>query len=182
MNKTDFRENPALWMMIGVPLFSIVTSACLIYMAISSYDGLVVDDYYKKGKEINVTLDRDKKAAEMGLNATLSLDVENEVFTAILTAETDVLSDDIIETYPQQLSAKFLHRTLSGRDVEVDLQRTVETTGIVYQGQYPMLSQSRWLVELGVAEWRLTGEILWPEQSKFELIYDPTFTPTSVIK
>ena len=39
--------------------------------AIRTDDGLVTDDYYKKGKAINMELRRDKQAFNMGLSAQL---------------------------------------------------------------------------------------------------------------
>ncbi len=55
-----------MWMVVGGPLVVVIASFITLYLAISRPDP-VVDDYYRKGIEINKTLDeeRDRLAPAM---------------------------------------------------------------------------------------------------------------------
>lgn len=160
MKKTSaFYQNPALWLVVMVPLVAVIVGIGMLIVSIYSFDGLVVDDYYKRGKEINVTLERDKNAAKYDLFADIDLDQPNSAITLELSAEEGFQA-------PETIKLQFLHRTLSGRDLLVELNRL---SGLRYSGVMPELSESRWLVELGTPQWRLTGGVVWPVESSFEL-------------
>lgn len=49
-------QNPFVWLIIGGPLLVIVASFITLYLAITHPDP-AIDDYYRKGIEINKTLD-----------------------------------------------------------------------------------------------------------------------------
>ena len=55
------------------PAVAVVSGALMLWLAITSYDGLVSDDYYKQGLAINQVLRRDKRASELGYQAHASL-------------------------------------------------------------------------------------------------------------
>lgn len=131
----------------------------MLFVSIYSFDGLVVDDYYKKGKEINVTLERDKFAAKYELFADLDLDQANSTVLMELSARPEFQA-------PDKVNLQFLHRTLSGKDLLIELDRQ---SGLLYKGELPKLSESRWLIELGTDDWRLTGGVIWPVEKSFEL-------------
>ncbi|MGB0867479.1 MAG: FixH family protein [Granulosicoccaceae bacterium] len=59
------------WVLIGIPFGTVVACSFTIYLAIVSADGVVVDDYYKEGKAINQSKERDERAADRGLSAQL---------------------------------------------------------------------------------------------------------------
>ena len=56
---------PLVWMMISIPFSAVIMGVVMIWLAVDTNDGLVVDDYYKQGLEINGLISRDKKAAEL---------------------------------------------------------------------------------------------------------------------
>ena len=56
--------------LIGIPLSAVIMGIVMLTLAIQSWSGLVVDDYYRKGKQINRVLARDKLAYELGLAAS----------------------------------------------------------------------------------------------------------------
>ncbi len=160
MKKTSaFHKNPALWLVILVPVSAVIVGLSMLAVSIYTFDGPVVDDYYKKGKEINFTLQRDKMASDYELFAELIMDQDKEVI------EMELSANDRFE-FPANIELNFLHRTLSGKDQKVEL---VQQSDGLYQANLPALSQSRWLVELGAADWRLTGAFVWPVESTFEL-------------
>lgn len=49
-------RNPFVWLIIGGPLLVVVASFITLYLAIKHPDP-AIDDYYRKGIEINKTLD-----------------------------------------------------------------------------------------------------------------------------
>ncbi|WP_018985563.1 FixH family protein [Methylophilus methylotrophus] len=49
-------QNPFVWLIIGGPLLVVVASFITLYLAITHPDP-AIDDYYRKGIEINKTLD-----------------------------------------------------------------------------------------------------------------------------
>ena len=69
----NWKREPLVWMLIAIPLSAVIMGVVMITLAIQSYSGLVVDDYYKKGKQINRVLARDKFAYELGLAAGFKL-------------------------------------------------------------------------------------------------------------
>ncbi len=160
MNKSSpFYQNPALWLIVLVPALAIVVGVGMLVVSIYSFDGLVVDDYYKKGKEINVTLERDKFASKYALFAELDLDQDNATVSMKLSADKGFQA-------PDKINLQLLHRTLSGKDLLIELNRQSD---LIYKGEMPKLSNSRWLIELGTSEWRLTGGVVWPVETSFEL-------------
>ena len=52
-------RQPMVWMIIAIPLTAVIMGGVMLSLSISSFDGLVADDYYKKGKEINRALEHE---------------------------------------------------------------------------------------------------------------------------
>ncbi len=69
-------RQPLVWMIIAIPLSAVIAGIYTFRLAVISDDGLVVDDYYRKGKEINLDLSRDKAALAHGLNADIRIDYQ----------------------------------------------------------------------------------------------------------
>jgi hypothetical protein len=71
---TVWYRQPLVWLLVLIPSSAVVMGVFLISLAVLSNDGLVVDDYYRHGLEINRQLARDEAAAAYALAATLQLD------------------------------------------------------------------------------------------------------------
>lgn len=54
-----------VWMIFAGPAIVVVAGFVTLYLAITRPDPLVTDDYYRKGIEINSTLDSDANAASL---------------------------------------------------------------------------------------------------------------------
>ncbi|MGB5604303.1 MAG: FixH family protein, partial [Gammaproteobacteria bacterium] len=63
-----------VWLVIAIPAASVFAGMFMIYLAVNTDDGLVVDDYYKEGMAINQSLLRDKTATKLGLSAQLRVE------------------------------------------------------------------------------------------------------------
>ena len=64
------------------PAFVVVGGVYLTWLAVSTSDGLVADDYYKRGMAINRTLDRNDYSAKAGLTADVRIDAAGAVRAA----------------------------------------------------------------------------------------------------
>ena len=63
--KPWFKE-PWPWILMAGPAAVVVAGAVTIWLAFQSADGLVADDYYRRGLTINQELQRDRAAASDG--------------------------------------------------------------------------------------------------------------------
>ena len=156
---SPFHKNPVLWLVVLLPLTTVVVGLIFLVFSIKNYDGVVIDDYYKKGKQINKTLERDELATQLDLKANLNLDAQRHLIFATLDANLNF-------EYPEKVELKFIHRTLSQKDVNVEL---LKQSGNNYQAVLPQIEVSRWQIELGTTTWRLKGYLDMPEQSIISL-------------
>lgn len=161
-DSTPWYRQPLVWMLIMLPATVVVASFITLYLAIRSDDGLVEDDYYQRGKEINRVLDRDHAAQRYGLRAQVSLDVTaGRVAVQLDAAQPTLLAST------ERLELKLLHATREGLDADVFLVRTPDGR---YQGALPALAQGHWYLQLAAKDWRLTGELHVPADSATELL------------
>ena len=62
-----YRE-PWPWLLMAGPAAVVVAGFATLWLAVSSNDGLVADDYYKQGLAINQTLQREALTRGMAIN------------------------------------------------------------------------------------------------------------------
>lgn len=142
---------PLVWMLVMFPLSAVLMGAIMIWLAVDTDDGLVVDDYYKQGLEINQVLHRDEEASRLKMSATL--DYDNSTRALHLYFNKGGLA-----AMPEQIQLKIRHATLAAKDRNVSLQRGM-TNGMSaeYFAILPQaLSQSTWYFEISDENWRLT--------------------------
>jgi uncharacterized protein len=138
-----------VWMLICVPLSAVVMGVVLITLAIRSADGLVADDYYKRGKEINRVLDRDRYTREAGIRAQLNMDPSKQTVNVSLHSDNPVLEN-------QTITLRLLHPTRAGYDLELVLSRTPDGG---YFGLLSPLLHSEWIIQLETEKWRLNKRL-----------------------
>jgi hypothetical protein len=140
-----------VWLVIAFPLLSVIAGIAIVVIAVRSDDGLVVDDYYKRGLEINRELARDRAARTRGLVADLQWSPDTKQFRIVLSANSG-------ESPPAELNVSFLHRTRAGFDHEVSAVRSARETAVapfVYEGAAPDLASGDWDVLISADDWRL---------------------------
>lgn len=144
-NKVSWYREPYVWLVISLPLTAVIGGIITMYLAIESNDGLVVDDYYERGLEVNKVLDRDHKAAQYDLKADLYFDRNNPVFSIRLKSEKNFI-------LPPEINVSFLHPTRKGLDHHLVLKKDGDD---VYRGSNPGLIPGKWYVQIETDEWRL---------------------------
>ena len=145
-----------VWLIFGIPTVAVVVGFVMLGFAIVSYDGLVVDDYYRRGKEINLDLARDRLALEQGRSASLIV-AQHEL-------RVDLRSR--VASSPTRIDAQLLHATRQGHDRNLLLER--DTDG-VYRAALADLSPGRYDVQLSAEGWRLLGSLAVPGDTRIEL-------------
>lgn len=158
-HKTPWYREPLVWLIIAIPLSAVLAGITMLGLAISSYDGLVADDYYVRGMEINRQLGRDRRAAETGLAADIDIDYQTSELNIALSATSHRKMPEIIEV-------QFLHPVRSGLDHKLELFRNVDGR---FHGKLPELIPGRWIVQVGTPQWRLVGAMRIPNRDTLTL-------------
>lgn len=153
-----YRE-PWVWLLISLPMTAVIGSMITIYLAVTTSDGLVVDDYYKRGKAINIDLARDAAAARHGLRADIDIDVRNNHVQLLLQGN--------IEPLPRTLTLSLLHPTQAGYDQVLQLQHAGDG---MYSGAVDEVGRGNWYLQLETVEWRLSGSMQMPHTGKIVLV------------
>lgn len=139
-----YRE-PFVWLVVGIPGVTVIAGFITLVLAIISYDGLVVDDYYKKGLEINRVIERDRIAQELEIAVDIALSSDHQSVRIYLHGNESFKQ-------PKTLTVNFYHATRSGFDRIYQLKRkeggmyTVEELGLV---------PGKWHVEMVSDNWRV---------------------------
>ncbi len=150
---------PVMWIVILGPLTAVIGGFVTLALAIVSNDGLVEDDYYQQGKQINLVLDRDHAARRYGLEGTIDLDNSGHGLRLRLHARH-------LATMPGRVRVKLLYATRAGFDHEVNLSRTADGS---YYGVLPTLRIGHWYVQAEAGDWRLVGSIRLPEATTLHI-------------
>ena len=153
-SSTPWYRVPIVWLAIGIPLSAVIYGIFFLTVSITSFDGMVVDDYYKVGKQINRELKRDKAASMHGLAAQLSIDNGN--VTVFLAANQSYSPSPALEI-------SFIYSTRAGQDKTTFVEQSQPG---IYKGSIPELETGRWNIQIASDDWRLMGSMRVPEESK----------------
>lgn len=147
------------WLLMAGPGLVIIAGIITLWLAVSSNDGLVSDDYYKQGLAVNQSLQRDHQADTLGLHGDLMRSGDN--VRLLLSAQGAV-------DLPQEITLKLTHPTRAGQDQMVKMK--LEGQGF-YSGKLAAGASGRWLVSIEdpAAQWRLQGEWLADSEEPLRL-------------
>ncbi|MCV2218625.1 FixH family protein [Thauera sp. Sel9] len=148
------------WFLISFPAIAVVAGIATLVIAINTFDGMVVDDYYKEGRAIVQTMERAEHAKELGLRAHLVVRSDS------IRIELDALDTGKL---PARLHLTVSHPTRGGMDQAM----LIEGAGGVYQAALAPLSTGRWqfLLEDEARSWRMSGDTYIPTET--EIWIDP---------
>ena len=158
-NTEPWYRVPFVWLVGVLPLTAVVASFISLALAVRSDTGLVEDDYYKRGMEINRVLDRDRAAAAEGLESRLVLDDAHHELRLSLSAHTH-------ESLPQNVELKLMHATRAGFDKTLILPRQADGS---YRAPLPDFVPGHWDVQLSAQNWRLVGSLFMPGEQRLDL-------------
>ncbi|MGE5638498.1 MAG: FixH family protein [Clostridia bacterium] len=139
-----FRE-PWPWILMSGPAAVLVAGAFTTWIAFSTKDGLVAEDYYKRGLAINKELRKEDAAQRLGISAQFFL-------------EGNRLRIKIEGAAPEALFVQLMYATREGNDVRLRLARV----GDAYEAALPPLAPGHWraIVEDPQGTWRIVKERL----------------------
>jgi hypothetical protein len=143
-NERPWYRHAYVWLVAAIPAVAVIGGITTYAIAMATFDGLVEDDYYRRGLEINQVLVREQNAAARGLTAEVDFNQETGVFTINLGSKRGEL--------PRALDVAFLHATRAGLDRRLEVPRRSAGT---YVGRAPNLEAGRWHVHIEADDWRL---------------------------
>lgn len=134
------------------PAMVIVASFVTLWLAISSNDGLVSEEYYKKGLAINQTLALSERARTLGLEAGLRLTLDS--------ASVRLRAQDPAFTAPTRIRVTISHPTRAG----LDQSQLLTLHEGRYGGPFRLPAAGHWLVlvEDEARSWRILGNVVLP--------------------
>ena len=103
--KTPWYKEPWAWLVFFLPLSAVIAGITTVIIANTNPDTLVVGDYYKKGKAINLEIGKVKQAQKLGIKFALKLNGKELV----------IKPTGIEKTFPL-LNVNFFHPTLKDKD------------------------------------------------------------------
>ena len=148
------------WFLISLPATAVIASVVTITLAVTTRDGLVQDDYYKKGLAIHKDAAQVQAARQLGLKASLRYSVANSAVEVYLN---DAPVGDLAS-----LNFVAFHPTRSHQDRRLVMRRAERGR---YIGKLQALTPANWRISIEPpgGTWRITGRIAIPQQSQTEL-------------
>jgi hypothetical protein len=167
-NANPWYREPWPWLLMAGPFIVIIAGFVTAWLAVTTSDGLVTDDYYQKGLAVAETLARSERAEALGIAAGVSL--SREKMKVRLNGNAQFVP-------PPALKVMLSHPTRAGLDRVLVLQRE----GDVYWGEMLLPASGHWLVmvEDEAKEWRLMGSMMLPAANETVIGGGETAKPQS---
>jgi len=143
MNKPWYRQLWP-WLLISGPAAVLVAGGATLWIAFSSADGLVAEDYYKQGLAINKRLAREEEARRLGVSAQVGL-------------RDGRIRVDLQGPKPEALFVHLAHATRAGHDVRLRLTPVAPGR---YEAETGALPRGHWrvVIEDPRGAWRISEE------------------------
>jgi uncharacterized protein len=132
------------WLLMSGPAIVLVAGTITTWIAFASADGLVAEDYYRKGLGINKTLAREEAARRRGIDADVRLTQKK-------------IEVELSGEQPAVIFVHLVHATRAGHDQRLRVERTPAGR---YETEIAPLPAGRWriAIEDPRGEWRILKE------------------------
>lgn len=159
-----YRE-PWPWILAAGPVIVVIAACYTAWLAIKTNDGLVTEDYYRKGLAANQTITSSAQATRLGLAAGVRI-AEDTLSVRLQTSDGEFVK-------PPTLVVTISHPTRAG----LDQSRVLVQKGDLYFGDVRLPATGHWLVLLEDPSrtWRLMGNVILPASGE-TLIGGPVLT------
>ncbi len=156
------------WLLMLGPAVIVVAGVITGWVAYTSQDAMVVDDYYKRGKTINLDLRRDHVASAQGLSVALRYDPVARALQGVLSARGKPV------TAPFHIG--LAHSTQPAKDIVLAAYPDAHGR---FSAPLTKLEQARWQVNVegGKRDWRLVSAWRYPAQGSVTIAADPVSAP-----
>jgi hypothetical protein len=160
--KSSWYHEPWAWLVFMLPLTAVIAGISTYFIANNDPDPMVVGDYYKKGKAINLELNQLKQAQKLGMKFELKA-ANNELL---------IRPTGIDKTFPV-LIVNFYHSTLDERDFTLNLTQDAQGD---FRHELAEDIKGKWLISISTfnADWKIESNISLP-QSDF-IVIEPRFS------
>ena len=151
-----------LWFVLAPLIAVVIYASIFMYIAITTSDGIVKDDYYKVARGTNVDTSRGAEAAKRGMRGELLVDVLTGDLRLQLSSNQPLppeLTLDLIHPSHQKYDQQITLKSVNGSDIYLgSLQANLEGK------RYLMLSDES-------GSWVIKRDLLPPyDQRSFELL------------
>lgn len=155
--KTPWYKEPWAWLVFFLPLSAVIAGITTLFIALSDPDDLVVGDYYKKGKAINLEISKIKQAQKLGIAFALKF-VDGEL----------VIKPTGIEKQFPLLNVNFYHPTLEEKDFYLAL--TADGAGN-FRHTIEENVDGKWRVTISPFEnnWKIQNVITLPQSDFIDI-------------
>ncbi len=139
------------WFLIALPASAVIGSLVTVTIFSQNQVSLVAEDYYKKGKAINLDLSRIRLAESQQIEAWVNFDTQSGSI---------MLNKGKLDAYPT-LRATFTHRTLADRDFVLMMNADASGT---YRFTTDAEISGPWFVEIEPFDstWMIQNKIHFP--------------------
>jgi uncharacterized protein len=136
-----------MWLIVGIPALTVVAGFVTWWIAAQRADSNVAEDYYKRGLAINRSLEREARALDAGMTATISLRDGNDLRVSL----------DGTVPLPEAITVLLTHPVRAERDVRLQLDRQPDGA---YRIRSPLVEPGHWSVAIESQDWRLASRRL----------------------
>ncbi|MDO6446028.1 FixH family protein [Colwellia sp. 1_MG-2023] len=156
--KTSWYKEPWAWLVFFLPLSAVIAGITTLIIANTDPDPLVVGDYYKKGKAINLELTKIKHAQKLGMAFALKFD-NNEL----------VIKPTGIDKEFPLLNVNFYHPTQQEKDFYFAM--TADASGMFRQIIDQDIS-GKWRITISPFEnhWKIQNTITLPQSNFIDIL------------
>lgn len=133
------------WLLMAGPAIVIVAAIGTLWLAVKSDDGVIADDYYKRGLLINKDLARANRAEAMQIGGVLAVAPTGALRLTLTGFDGEGAA-------PAAVRVKLVHATRAGLDRATTLARGSDG---IYVGAVDPPPPGRWRVTVETDSWRL---------------------------